>query len=78
MNVPKHQESQSSYVEMSPDSETVDDSTGDCGDYFCMEKRTNSVPLSQNETRKVFKSNCFYHAFLAFIITSGHQIHIFL
>ena len=78
MNVPDHQESQSSYVEMSPDSETVDDSTGDCGDYFCMEKRTNSVPLSQNETRKVFKSNFFNQAFLAFIITSGHQIHIFL
>jgi len=56
MNVPDHQESQSSYVEMSPDSETVDDSTGDCGDYFCMEKRTNSVPLSQNETRR--KINC--------------------
>ena len=57
MNLTEHQESQSSYVEMSPDNETVDDSAGDCSDYFCMEKRTNSVILSQNDSRKVFKPN---------------------
>ena len=63
MNVPELQESQSSYVEMSPDNETVDDSAADCSDYFCMEKRTHSVPLSQNESRKVFKSNFFNQSF---------------
>ena len=72
MNVPELQESQSSYVEMSPDNETGDDSAAECGDYFCMEKRTNSALLTQNESRKVFKSNFFYKAFLAFII-SGHH-----
>ena len=58
MNATEREESQSSYVEMSPDNETVGDSAGDCSDYFCtMEKRTNSGPLSRNNSRKVFKSN---------------------
>ena len=63
MNVAERQESQSSYVEMSPDNETIDDSTGDCSDYFCMEKRTNSVILAENVSRKGFKSNFFKISF---------------
>lgn len=51
-NVTGRQESQSSYVEMSPDTETVDDSAGECSDYFCMEKRTGSVLLAQNDSRR--------------------------
>ena len=71
MNATERQESQSSYVEMSPDAETVDDSAGDCSDYFCMEKRTDSLLLPQNDSRNVFKSN-----FLKFssLLVSGHQI----
>merc|ERR1719219_890743 len=50
MNATERQESQSSYVEMSPDNETVGDSV--CSDYFCMEKRTNSGLLSENNSRR--------------------------
>jgi len=52
MNSTERQESQSSYVEMSPDAETVDDSAGHCSDYFCMEKRTDSLLLPQNDSRR--------------------------
>lgn len=52
MNVTSRVESQSSYVEMSPDCQTAEESAGDCSDYFCMEKTTNSVLLSRNESRR--------------------------
>jgi len=58
LNIIQRQESQSSYVEMSPNSEEMGDDFAEDSDYFCMDTRKNCHILPDNTSRNSFQSKC--------------------